>query len=303
MTNFLQNLELYKYPSTRHLEGSQLQKGDTQGDTQRHIHGDIAINKTGKRCDPRLPYAALAGRYIVVEEKLDGANAGVSFSSGAELLLQSRGHYLLGGARERQFGLLKRWAAVHEAALLERLGDRYVMYGEWMKKKHSVFYNRLPHLFCEFDIYDRSKQVFLSTAARQTLLGTAPVLPVPVLYAGPAPARLRDLLALLKPTLAKTADWRRDFEEVVRREGLDLAKAWSQADKSDLAEGLYIKTEEDGVVTGRYKWVRSDFIQAILDSQMHHSQQPFIPNQLAPGADIYADRLTMTWDDLKKEPA
>eukprot|EP01034_Spumella_vulgaris_P033523 gene33523-41371_t len=165
MTKFIHNLELYKYPSTQHLERSQLQKGD------------VPIAKAGKRGDPRLPYAALAGRFIVVEEKLDGANAGVSFSPGAELLLQSRGHYLAGGGRERQFGVLKRWAAAHEGALLERLGDRYLMYGEWMGKKHSVFYNNLPHLFCEFDIYDRAAQAFLSTAARRALLGAAPVLP------------------------------------------------------------------------------------------------------------------------------
>lgn len=275
MTNIIQNLELYKYPSTRHLQGSQLQKGDAG----------------------RTPYAALAGRHIVVEEKLDGANCGVSFGPGAELLLQSRGHYLVGGGRERQFGILKRWAAVHEGVLLEHLFDRYVMYGEWMGKKHSIFYNHLPHFFCEFDIYDRSGQVFLSTGARRALLGQAPVLGVPVLYAGTAPSKMEELLALVRPSLARTADWKRDFESVVRREGHDLAKSWGQADKSDLAEGLYIKVEEEGVVAARYKWVRGDFVQAILDSKMHHSQQPFVPNLLAPHADIYAPRLTATWNN------
>jgi hypothetical protein len=275
MTNIIQNLELYKYPSTRHLQGSQLQKGDVG----------------------RTPYAALAGRHIVVEEKLDGANCGVSFGPGAELLLQSRGHYLAGGGRERQFGILKRWAAVHESALLEHLLDRYVMYGEWMGKKHSIFYNHLPHFFCEFDIYDRSRAVFLSTVARGALLGNAPVLAVPVLYAGVAPRKMEDLLALVGPSLARTPHWKRDFEAVVRREGHDLAKSWGQADKSDLAEGLYIKVEEEGVVTARYKWVRGDFVQAILDAKMHHSQQPFVPNLLAPQADIYAPRLTATWDN------
>lgn len=287
MTKFIHNLDLYKYPSTQHLEGSQLQAGDH------------ASARAGKRNDPRAPYAALAGRYIVVEEKLDGANAGISFGTGGELLLQSRGHYLAGGGRERQFGLFKRWAAAHEDALLACLGDRYVMYGEWMGKKHSVFYNHLQHLFCEFDIYDRHDQVFLSTVARQRLIGEAPVLPVPVLYAGPAPARMQDLHSLLRPSLAKTASWRADFESVVAREGLDLAKCWSQADKSDLAEGLYIKVEADDVVQARFKWVRSDFIQAILDSKLHHSQQPFVPNQLAPGVDIYAARLNRRWDELK----
>ncbi len=286
MTNYIQNLELHKYPSTQHLEGSQLQKGDT------------GFQKPGKRNDPKVPYKSLAGRFIVVEEKLDGANAGVSFSVGGQLLLQSRGHYLTGGGRERQFGLFKRWAAVQEPALLDCLGDQYVMYGEWMGKKHSVFYNRLPHYFCEFDVYDRNTQVFLSTAARRALIGAAPVLAVPVLYAGIAPPRLDDLLTLLRPSLAKSADWRRDFEVAVGREGLDLARCWSQADKSDLAEGLYIKVEDEGVITARYKWVRSDFVQAILDSNMHHSQQPFIPNQLAQGVDIYAPRLSITWEDL-----
>jgi hypothetical protein len=292
MTTYIQNLELYKYPSTRHLQGSQLQKGDA---------GHAASPKTAKRDDSRAPYSALAGRTIVVEEKLDGANCGVSFGAGADLLLQSRGHYLSGGGRERQFGILKRWAAVHEQALLERLGDRYVMYGEWMGKKHSIFYNHLPHLFCEFDIYDRSTGVFLSTAARSSLLGEAPVLAVPVLYAGVAPPRSEDLLAMVRPSLARTANWRAHFESVVRREGLDLAKCWAQADKSDLAEGLYIKVEEEGVVTARYKWVRSDFVQAILDANMHHSQQPFVPNQLAPQVDIYAPRITTTWADLHGE--
>jgi hypothetical protein len=282
----IHDLVLHKYPSTRHLEGSQLQPGDS------------GYQRTARRNDPRLPYASLAGRHIVVEEKLDGANAGVSFGAGGDLLLQSRGHYLAGGGRERQFSVLKRWASAHENALLARLGDRYVVYGEWMAKKHSVYYDRLPHLFCEFDIYDRSGGTFLSTDARARLLGDAPVLPVPVLYAGPAPRRMADLLALLRPSLAKSAGWKADFEAAVSRAGLDLAASWRQADKSDLAEGLYIKVEEDGIVTGRYKWVRPDFVQSILDADMHHSRQPYIPNRLAPGVDLYAPRLSTTWKDL-----
>lgn len=278
MTFNHQHIALHKYPRTAHLEGSRLQAGD---DDQHHI-----------------PYRHLRGRFIVVEEKLDGANAGLSFSDGAELLLQSRGHYLSGGGREKQFNLFKAWATAHEAALLARLQDRYILYGEFMHKKHSVFYDCLPHLFHEFDIYDRSRAVFLSTEARRQLLGTAPVLAVPVLYAGVAPNRLADLLQLLRHSYAKTQNWRTRFEEVVLREGLDLARAWQMADRSDLMEGLYIKVEQDGQVVERYKWVRSDFVQAILDSGQHHSTQPYIANQLATGVDIFAPELTTTWQDL-----
>ncbi|ATU67114.1 RNA ligase family protein [Piscinibacter gummiphilus] len=140
------SLEILKYPRTPHLEGSRLQPGD-----EGHEHVRIA---------------SLAGRHAVIEEKLDGANAGISFTSGGELLLQSRGHYLVGGGRERQFGPFKQWATAHEACLLERLEDRYVMYGEWLYAKHSVSYDQLPHWFCEFDIYDRVER----NAARDTTL-------------------------------------------------------------------------------------------------------------------------------------
>ncbi|CAB3819894.1 RNA ligase family protein [Achromobacter sp. CF-sbj1-Ac2-l] len=274
-----QSLELFRYPRTPHLEGSRLQEGD-------HGHDHV-------------PYRDLRGLRLVVEEKLDGANTGISFSPAGDLLLQSRGHYLVGGGRERQFNFIKAWAQAHAGWLLQRLEDRYVMYGETLSKKHSVFYDALPHHFFEFDVLDRRTGQFLSTEARRELLAGGPVLSVPVLYDGLAPARLADLKALLRPSLAKTARWRDAFEATVRREGLDLALAWRQCDKSDLSEGLYIKVEADGRTLGRYKWVRADFIQAILAADKHHSEQPYVPNQLAPGVDLYAPRPRVDWDTLR----
>ncbi|OCZ85358.1 DNA ligase [Achromobacter xylosoxidans] len=274
-----QSLELFRYPRTPHLEGSRLQEGD-------HGHDHV-------------PYRDLRGLRLVVEEKLDGANTGISFSPAGDLLLQSRGHYLAGGGRERQFNFIKAWAQAHAGWLLQRLEDRYVMYGETLSKKHSVFYDALPHHFFEFDMFDRRTGAFLSTEARRELLAGGPVLSVPVLYDGLAPARLADLKALLRPSLAKTARWRDAFEATVRREGLDLALAWRQCDKSDLSEGLYIKVEADGRTLGRYKWVRADFVQAILAADKHHSEQPYVPNQLAPGVDLYAPRPRVDWDTLR----
>lgn len=274
-----QSLELFRYPRTPHLEGSRLQEGD-------HGHDHV-------------PYRDLRGLRLVVEEKLDGANTGISFSPAGDLLLQSRGHYLAGGGRERQFNFIKAWAQAHAGWLLQRLEDRYVMYGETLSKKHSVFYDALPHHFFEFDVLDRRSGQFLSTAARRELLAGGPVLSVPVLYDGLAPARLADLKALLRPSLAKTARWRDAFEATVRREGQDLALAWKQCDKSDLSEGLYLKVEADGRTLGRYKWVRADFVQAILAADKHHSEQPYVPNQLAPGVDLYAPRPQVDWDTLR----
>ena len=267
---------ILKYPRTPHLEGSRLQAGDDASD--------------------QAPLSRLAGEHVVIEEKLDGANTAVSFTEGGELLLQSRGHYLSGGGSERQFNLFKQWATAHEAALLRLLEDRYVMYGEWMHAKHSVWYDRLPHYFCEFDVFDRRTGAFLSTARRRALLKGSPVVSVPVLHEGPAPARLKDLRALVGVSLAKGGTWRQRFEAAVEREGQKLALCWQQTDRSDMSEGLYLKVETGGeAVSARFKWVRPDFVQTILDSGSHHSQRPMLPNQLADGVDLYAPQPLVGW--------
>ena len=57
---------------------------------------------------------------------------------------------------------------------------------------------------------------------------------------------------------------------------------------SSLSEGLYIKTEENGVVTGRYKWVRYDFLQTVVESGSHWQDRPLLPNLLADGVDLFS---------------
>jgi len=64
--------------------------------------------------------------------------------------------------------------------------------------------------------------------------------------------------------------------------------AETETDRSDLAEGLYIKWEQDGKVVERYKWVRRDFLNAILDSGSHWRDRPLIVNGLRDDVDIFA---------------
>ena len=136
----------HKYPRTPHLEGSRLQPGDH----------DLE----------QVPLAELRGRYVVVEEKLDGANAGVALGDDGKVRLQSRGHVLTGGPRERHFDLFKRWAGAHAAALERVCAGGVTMFGEWLYAKHTVFYDRLPHYFLEFDLRDDGGR-FWSTARRR----------------------------------------------------------------------------------------------------------------------------------------
>jgi hypothetical protein len=277
----IHSLEILKYPRTPHLEGSRLQIGD---EGQDHVL-----------------LSSLANQHAVFEEKLDGANSAISFSSAGQMLLQSRGHYLVGGGRERQFAPFKQWAQAHEDRLLALLEDRYVMYGEWLYAKHSVSYDQLPHYFCEFDIYDKQDCLFLSTARRKGFLNGSPVLSVPVLQEGRMPTHAKSLPAMLRHSLAKSVHWRQSFEKSVLRQGLDLDLCWKQTDKSDLSEGLYIKVEDARQVLGRFKWVRPDFVQTIVESGSHHSTRPIVPNGLADGVDIYAPVPTVAWTELSNK--
>ncbi len=253
-------MELIKYPRTPHLSGSRLQPGDE----------DLS----------QIPFSDIQGKYLVVEEKCDGANTAVSFDQNGELLLQSRGHYLTGGYRERHYNLLKQWANVHREAFYRVLGSRYVMYGEWMYAKHSVYYDALPHYFLEFDILDRETGKFLDTPSRKALTCRMPVVSVPVLKTGSFSDQ-KELLDLIGPSLYIRPGHMERLRAYCEKEGLDGERQCRETEGSGLMEGLYIKVEEGGCVTERLKYVRASFMQCILASESHWIDRPIVPNQLA----------------------
>ena len=254
-------MDLIKYPRTPHLEGSRLQPGDE----------DLS----------QIPFDVIAGRRLVVEEKCDGANSAVSFDTDGGLLLQSRGHYLTGGWRERHYNLFKQWAGAHRDGLYAVLGSRYVMYGEWMYAKHTVYYDRLSHYFLEFDILDRETGIFLDTPARRAMLAGLPVVSVPVLAEGVFTDK-ETLTALLGQSNYISGEGHLDgLRRTSRKLGLDEERQVRETDPLPLMEGLYIKVEEGGRVTDRMKFVRPTFYQAVQLSGTHWQSRPIVPNGLA----------------------
>lgn len=310
---------MYKFPRTRHIQGSKFQHGD---------HDLSAV-----------PFSELEGKHLVVEEKVDGAQCGVSFEDG-ELKLQSRGHYLRGGPREKQFELLKQWAATHEVAFYDLLGERYVMYGEWMFAAHTIFYDQLPHYFMEFDVLDKETGKFLSTPARDALLRSpkrmshpndyskswdvsVDIVPVRVIAAGVVKSvdELRGMIGQsafincedhwafcresMEKTLAARGETYKESPECGHTFSKALCKAHGLKQSMDgympqedfdryqelsrkyyvgpTMEGLYVKWEEDGEVKGRYKFVRGDFISQIAGAEEHWHDRPILQNQLVEG--------------------
>ena len=122
-----------KYPRTPHLFGS---KGT---DDDKHL---------GRKESE----AFIADPSLIVEEKPDGTNVGIHFTSRGRMVLQCRGHEIAEGMHP-QYDLFKQWTSVKRPVLEGMLSSRFILYGEWLYAKHSVHYRALPHYFFEFDIY------------------------------------------------------------------------------------------------------------------------------------------------------
>lgn len=81
------------------------------------------------------------------------------------------------------------------------------------------------------------------------------------------------------------------LEEAASASGSRLDMVDKQTEDSDLAEGLYLKVENEHTVTDRFKYVRGDFLQAIQASEGHWQDRTILPNRLAEGVDIFASKL------------
>lgn len=254
---------MFKYPRTAHVKGSRFQSGDY----------DLGA----------IPFSELVGKNLVIEEKIDGANCGISFDDDGNMQLQSRGHYLRGGPREKHFDILKQWASTHQEMLYITLGSRYVMYAEWMAAKHTMFYDALPHYFMEFDILDTTDGSFLGTSARlRALHGNASIKSVKVLATGKF-NKLDDIKLLIGRSNFVTDEHHENLVKAARDSGVSIEDAIKSTDMTTTMEGLYIKWEENDQVLGRYKYIRESFTNSILDQDEHWLNRPIVHNKLLDG--------------------
>ena len=239
--------DFVKYPRTPHLFGS---KGT---DDDKHL-SEVESREF------------IADESLIVEEKIDGTNVGIHFTSAGQMVLQCRGHLITQGMHP-QYDLFKQWTAVKRGVVEARLEDRYILCGEWVYARHSVHYRQLPHYFFEFDIYDKEEEAFLSLEKRLSLIEGAGIETVPVLHQGVIGKKARE--ELIGPSLFDSV-----FENPVTRR------------TDNLMEGLYLRTEAAGAVAGRAKFVRPEFVEKVKQST-HWQHQAMVPNLLKGGAEIW----------------
>ena len=232
---------------TPHLAGSGLPGHDNESD--------------------RLKWSAVLGKQVVLEEKVDGSEVSFHFDENANLILRERANSIdmrMRGGAEKVYDSLKDWLTLHQDILFDVLQDRFVVYGMWCLASHRIFYDRLPSYLLEFDVQDKLSGDFLSTSRRREMLSGTPIQQVHVLFEGKA------------TEAAHPKHWMGPSEYCSNQIPFQ-----ANLDTSGRMEGVYGKIEDECTVIGRFKWVRADFIQSIVDGGQHWKAQPHVNNLIA----------------------
>ncbi len=191
---------------------------------------------------------------VVVEEKLDGANLGLSLSPNGAVLAQNRGQYL-GEPYVGQFARLPAWLAQHESSLLAVLRPELMLFGEWCAARHSLNYDTLPDWFLLFDVYDRSRRRFWSTSRRNALASEAGLFTVPLVSSGSI-----TLAALEQLVMGTTSHYRAELPlegVVVRCESAEWCEARAKLVRPDFAQAIDAHWRKRAIEWNRVDWTRT----------------------------------------------
>ena len=184
---------------------------------------------------------------VIVEEKVDGANLGLSVGPDGRVRAQSRGNYLAPGRCHTQWNPLWPWLAQREQALVTALGDELMLFGEWAYALHTIAYTGLPAWFLAFDVYEPKNDRFWSVAKRNALVEKLGIETVPEVFHG-----------------------RLALNQIASLIGASLIGA-------PRMEGLYLRREKDGYLQQRAKVVGAEFKQQIEE---HWTRRALVLNRL-----------------------
>lgn len=208
--------EFFRFPHTHHLTwlGTDAPRDD-------------------KVLDPTEARALLAGS-VLLEEKLDGANLGISLADDGQLRAQNRGQYLQ-EARAGQFSRLPAWLAQHGEAIRTVLHPELLLFGEWCAARHSLDYTALPDWFLLFDVYDRGAGKFWCSVRRNALAEQAGLKLVPQVFYGKTSVK-----ALIEHVQNTPSHYRNGPLEglVIRRESADWCEARAKIVRADFTQAI-----------------------------------------------------------------
>lgn len=262
---------IIRYPKTKHILGS------------KECDINLVPQKLSSKDLNSLEDIKKEGN-VIIEEKMDGIGIGIFFKDDIPYV-QVRGQVLDPINHPLDYDNVFNWIEENKDLIKSIVKEDFVMYGEWMEFKHSVFYNALPSYFIEYDIYDIQREVFLDTPTRHNILTQAnfnqknPIVSAHVIHQNNLKT-YHELVTLLKLKTAfgKDENISKDFEQTIQYQ-----KNKAYLEKQSLVdvypEGFYIKVEKNGVVLDRYKFIRKAFLDMVISSNHWKNNQP-VKNKL-----------------------
>lgn len=195
---------------------------------------------------------------VTVQEKLDGSNVGISFDQD-KLVLQSRSRILKGDDDEKHFDFFKKWAQENRQRLWSKLGNRYMIFAEYLYIKHRVYYDSLPGYFCALDVFDKEAKRFIDCKKFDFIVPGDLFFTPPVLYQGTY-RKLGDINKLIGHSHFKSHKHEENLKIEASSKGVDYK---SGTDMTNLMEGIYLRFE-DGT---RVKYPRPEFEKVRADNR------------------------------------
>lgn len=135
-----------------------------------------------ERLKDKYALAFSKGEHITITEKIDGANASIGFEDG-ELSCFSRKQKLSPENTLRGFYTLVQTFDVEKYR--EVLGDRYIIFGEWLVS-HTIKYpaTRLSKFYV-FDVWDTEVEQYVPWSVTKDFAAKLGLTTVPLFYDGP----------------------------------------------------------------------------------------------------------------------
>lgn len=177
---------------------------------------------------------ALLNHHVTVEEKLDGANLGISLDPFGELRFQNRGQFLQ-PPFSGQFARLTGWAGQHRQSLATVLKPGLTLFGEWLAARHSLRYDKLPDWFVAFDVHDAGENAFWSVARRDKFVYGVGLAVAPRMFIGRT--NLADLKRLVMNSRSKYGQTALEGV-VVRQDNYQLSQIRAKLVRPDFAQSI-----------------------------------------------------------------
>lgn len=214
----------------------------------RHLLKNVADPPKRKKCLTDDEVKALLGGHTIFEEKIDGGVVGIAWGGEKHLAIgkHSMIHY---SDNSKKFYGLNNWIYVNYEKI-QNIPLGWIVYGEWLRASHNIFYDNLPDYFVAFDVWDGHRYIDLHR--RSEFLHELGFAEVPFIYSG-IDLEIADVLCIA--------------------DGLSMSNK-SRFSSVEKFEGFVIKNYEKGLMG---KYVRREFLESI---EKHWLELPLVENRL-----------------------